>query len=349
MMRQGRWIDRDTPLQLVQEHTMANAAMPTRPPLALVVNDQEWWARSLESILAGKGYAVLRAYTGAQALLTARSARPDVIFIELQLPDMDGVDVCRALNEDSDVGASVPIVLTASGAADRDQRLAAYNCGAWEFVSEPLDGELLMARLSNLIKARREAERLRFEGLIDDVTGFYNLRGLARRAREMGAEARRRGDSFACVALAPDMDLASGTSAARTRSSGVSEQLGRILRGVVRGSDAVGRLGQSEFAIVSVGTESAGMATLARRIQRVVDDSRLELEHSGSVLRVSAGYCAVGDFANAAVDPSEVLVRATTALREARASRSSGEIRAYQEAPALRYSSDPARKIPDFL
>ena len=322
---------------------MANPAVSTRPPLALIANDQEWWARSLESILASKGYAVLRAYTGAQALLTARSARPDVIFVELQLPDIDGVAVCRTLNEDTDVGPSVPIVLTANGAPDRERRLSAYQCGAWEFVSEPLDGELLMARLSNLIKARREAERLRSESLIDDVTGLYNLRGLARRAREMGAEAQRRRDSFACVALAPDVDAASSESSGRSPSTSVAEQLGSILRRAARSSDALGRLGQAEFAIMSVGTESAGVASLARRIQLLVDDSQIESERAGSVLRVSAGYYAIDDFANAAVDPAEVLVRATTALREARASRVSGEIRAYQE-PVLRLPSDPARK-----
>src|SRR5690348_7632540 len=160
----GRRIHRNS-LQLVQAPTMANAAMPTRPPLALIANDQEWWARSLESILASKGYAVLRASTGAQALLTARAARPDVIFVELQLPDIDGVEVCRSLHADAEVGVSAPIVLTASGAVDRESRLSAYQCGAWEFVSEPLDGELLMARLANLIKARREVERLRSESL----------------------------------------------------------------------------------------------------------------------------------------------------------------------------------------
>ena len=328
---------------------MANAAMPSRPPLALIVNDQEWWARSLESLLAASGYAVLRSYTGAQAIITARSARPDVIFIELQLPDIDGVEVCRLLHEDADVGASVPIVLTASGAADRDRRLSAYKCGAWEFVSEPLDGELLIARLSNLMKARREAERLRSEGLIDELTGFYNLRGLARRAREMGAEAQRRRDSFACVAIAPEVDVGMGKPTVRTQSAGVLEQLGTILRGAVRGSDVVGRLGQSEFAIVSVGTATTGIATLARRIQRVIDDSQITLDNPDGLLRVSAGYYAVSDFANAAVDPAEVLVRATTALREARASRTSGEIRAYQESPTLRLPSDPSRSIADLL
>src|SRR5256885_1693031 len=77
MMLRRRPIDRRVPLELLPEHTMANPGVPSRPPLALIINDQEWWARSLESILAAKGYAVLRAYNGAQALLTARNARPD--------------------------------------------------------------------------------------------------------------------------------------------------------------------------------------------------------------------------------------------------------------------------------
>src|SRR5262249_2270074 len=126
-------------LSLAPNDYMANPPVQSRPPLALVVNDQEWWARSLESMLASNGYAVVRAYSGSQALATPRSARPDVIFIEVQLPDMDGVDTCSALLQEAEVGASVPIVLTTSGSADRERRLAAYRSGAWEFVSEPLD------------------------------------------------------------------------------------------------------------------------------------------------------------------------------------------------------------------
>lgn len=325
---------------------MATPLTQARPPLALIVNDQEWWARSLESILAAKGYAVLRAYTGAEALVTARAARPDVIFIELQLPDSEGIEICRALHEEANVGASVPIVLTASGTADRERRLAAYQCGAWEFVSEPLDGELLMLRLTNLLQARREVERLRAESLLDDVTGLYNLRGLARRAREMGAEAQRRHESLACVALAPDLEGTSGDSLGRGQSTRIAEELGLLVRRAVRASDAVGRLGQSEFAIVSVGTHKPGVVRLARRVQQIVDTAQVKAESPGSILRISAGYYAVDDFSAAAVDPSEVLVRATTALREARTSRMSGEIRAYRDTSPRR-SSDPSRSAPN--
>jgi diguanylate cyclase (GGDEF)-like protein len=322
---------------------MATPVTPIRPPLVLLVNDQEWWARSLESMLAAKGYAVLRAFTGLQAIATAKTARPDAVFIESRMPDMDGSEICRALNEDPDVGAGVPIVLTTSGSADRERRLAAYQSGAWEFVSEPLDGEMLMSRLGNLLKARRETERLRSESLIDEVTGLYNLRGLARRAREMGAEAHRRHASFACVAIAPDPDrVEMASSLSSSSSSRLAEELGDIVRRAVRSSDAVGRLGQCEFAIVTVGTENAGAMRLARRMQRIVDDARVETEHTANALRVSAGYYAIDDFGQAALDPVEILVRATNALRDARAARTGGQIRAYQDA-VLRRPSDPSR------
>ena len=113
---------------------MANPAVPSRPPLALIINDQEWWARSLESILAAKGYAVLRAYNGAQALLTARNARPDVIFVELELPNMDGV-------VGTTPGLSV-LVYGEQGAIDvRHQRAVLFLNGRWVLLVDYLDGE----------------------------------------------------------------------------------------------------------------------------------------------------------------------------------------------------------------
>ena len=133
---------------------------------------------------------------------------------------------------------------------------------------------------------------------------------------------------------------------ARPPSPDITEQLGDLVRRVVRTSDVVGRVGQADFAIVAPSTESVGAARLAQRLQDAVDQSQLNSERDGLALRVSAGYCSVSNFAQAAVEPVEVLVRATSALREARASRARAEIRAYQE-PSLRRSSDPTRGIPN--
>ena len=75
----------------------------TRPPLTLIANSQEWHSRSLESILGPHGYAVLRAYTGKQAIDRARASHPDLIILDTDLPDRDGLDVCRELRADPSI------------------------------------------------------------------------------------------------------------------------------------------------------------------------------------------------------------------------------------------------------
>jgi len=67
-----------------------SAARHHRPPFVLIINDQEWSTRSLESILAPHGYAVLRAYTGSKGFERAVTARPDVIVTGAVLPDLNG-------------------------------------------------------------------------------------------------------------------------------------------------------------------------------------------------------------------------------------------------------------------
>jgi len=91
----------------------------------LIANDQEWSARSIESVLAPQGFAILRAFTGQQAIDRALSARPDLILLDAQLPDIHGFDVCRRLRESPTIGHSVPIIITTAGPSGRQQRLEA--------------------------------------------------------------------------------------------------------------------------------------------------------------------------------------------------------------------------------
>ena len=79
---------------------MAHREKNASAPLVLIANDQEWSARSLESILGPHGYSVVRAYTGQQALERARTSLPDLIILDAQMPDMHGFDVCRSLRSD---------------------------------------------------------------------------------------------------------------------------------------------------------------------------------------------------------------------------------------------------------
>jgi PleD family two-component response regulator len=210
---------------------MPDRDMSQRPPLVLIANDQEWSARSLESILAPNGYAVLRAYTGIQALERARTARPDLVILDAQMPDVHGVDVCRELRSDPRFSATTPIIITTAGPSGRTQRLEAYRAGAWEFLGQPLDGEALLLKLETFLKSKLEVDRIRDENLLDHPSGLYNMRGLSRRAREIGSEAVRLRQALACVVLAPEPGSEPETT--DTLVLKIAEEVGKFCRRVV--------------------------------------------------------------------------------------------------------------------
>ncbi len=305
---------------------------PARPPLVLIANEQEWSARSLESILGPNGYAVLRAYTGRQALELGRAAQPDAVLLDIRMPDIEGLEVCQLLRDDPRFNVATPIVITASGPTARAQRMAAYRAGAWEFFGQPLDGEVLLIKLATFMRAKQVIDRVHDDILVDQTTGLYNLRGLTRRAREIGADASRRHDALSCVAFSAESDAPNGNDpATEEKLVRVVEHLGEIMRRSGRASDAIGRLGQSEFAIIAPGTEAVGVVKLVERLQASVES--LAIPAGQGAMRIRAGYSTVPDFAESSVDAVEVLLRATTALRQLRTEQNGRHIRSFEELP----------------
>jgi diguanylate cyclase (GGDEF)-like protein len=311
---------------------MANQEKAPSAPLVLIANDQEWSARSLESILAPNGYSVVRAYTGQQALERVRTTRPDIIILDAQMPDLHGFEVCRLLRADSRFSPTTPIIITTSGPSGRTQRLEAYRAGAWEFLGQPVDGEALLLKLTTFLVGKREVDTLREESLLDASTGLYNMRGLARRAHEIGADAFRRRDPLACVVFAPE---AEGESAdgADEESQRIAEQVGQLLKRVGRSSDAIGRLGDSEFAVIAPATGNEDVLRLVRRLGSSIESAPVPVRGGQRSLRVQAGYCAVPDFAESPVDAVELLLRATTALRDLKREGHSDQVRGFEQAP----------------
>lgn len=312
---------------------MANQDKVRSTPLVLIANDQEWSARSLESILGPSGYSVVRAYTGQQALERARTAQPDLIILDAQMPDVHGFEVCRLLRSDPRFSATTPIIITTSGPSGRTQRLEAYRAGAWEFLGQPLDGEALLLKLGTFLQCKLEVDSLRDESLLDPGTGLYNMRGLSHRAHEIGADAFRRRDPLACVVFAPEPDGSSAGEPADEEVQRIAEQVGQLFKRAGRASDAIGRLGHSEFAVIAPATSSDGALRLIQRLGGTIEASPMPVRGGERSLRVRAGYCAVPDFAESPVDAVELLLRATTALRDLKRDGDSEQVRAFDPMP----------------
>lgn len=302
------------------------------PPLVLIANDQEWSARSLESILGPQGYAVVRAHTGRQAIDLAWRTHPDAIVIDAGMPDVGGVEVCRVLRRDPRFSSSTPIIVTTAGPAARSERLEAYRAGAWEYCSDPIDTDALLLKLENFIASKRELDRCHDDSLLDRETGLYNVRGLTRRAQELGADASRRQAPLACVVVSAVPNAAAEDTTIHELVHGVAEHLSEIFRRTARVSDVVGHLGRSEFGIIAPFTAASGAVRLVERIQAEVESAPFPTDGDEQHLRLRAGYCAVPNFAESSVNAVELLLRAATALRHVKGSEQPG-ITAFEDVP----------------
>ena len=332
---------------------MRGLVMPTRGPAArpvdlLIASTHEWTSRSLASILAPHGYVVSKTFNRAQTLKRIRTSPPDAVIIDEQLPDGDGYALSRQLTEENLVSPSTPIFLALSRPPTRRDRIAALQASAWACLGEPVDAEELVAMLGVYVQAKLEADQARSQGLVDEATGVYNMRGLLRRAEELAASATRRHVALCCVLLAPEIECAGRVESLDEGATPpaavittephdhpspplwVLRSIASALRSATRHSDAIGRLSTNSFAVVAVDTDAAQARQMAERLGAAI----VAKPASANVpplpkLRVRAGYHGVATADKTTVDVATLMQQADTALQRARADSSQGWIQGY--------------------
>lgn len=298
-------------------------------PLALVAGEEDGSAGRIEELLAANGFAVLRAPTGQHALARARTTNPDVIFIEAVLSDMSGLELCRTLVEDSSVSKSTPMMITTPHNPTREQRIEALRAGAWDCVGPGADGLELTLKLRAQMRAKLDADRSRTQGLLDPATGLYNRQGMARRVQELGSYAFREHGSLACIVLALDLDP-DAMSAGDTAAAAILKSV-QALKSAGRLSDVLGRLGPTEFAVLAPATDPKGALRLAERMVGAIRASMSAGGQRAPVRQVRVGYEAVSNVGYAPIQPVDLLVRASAALRRGTAEGGRSWIRRYDD------------------
>ena len=159
--------------------------MSAPPRLALIVEDEPAIRRFLRATLFANGYEVLEAATAHAGLTLARGERPDVLILDLGLPDRDGLDLLRELRTESELP-----VLVLSARDSEAAKVAALDLGADDYVTKPFGADELMARLRvalrHRLRAGGDAPRYEHDGLVVDV--------LRRQVSLHGAPLHQRGD-----------------------------------------------------------------------------------------------------------------------------------------------------------
>jgi len=115
----------------------------------LIIEDQEDTRRILHDLLKSAGYEMIEAVTGEQGLVMARIHRPDLILMDIQLPDLDGYETSRRIKADPAL-QSIPIVAVTSYAMSGDDAKA-YEAGCVGYVTKPFSPRQLLAKLREFL------------------------------------------------------------------------------------------------------------------------------------------------------------------------------------------------------
>ncbi|HCG19689.1 MAG TPA: DNA-binding response regulator [Verrucomicrobia bacterium] len=144
-----------------------------------IIEDEADIRRIIVLALKTAGYRnIVEADTGDGGLALVRLARPDLVLLDLMLPGMDGVSVCRRLRDDPDTHA-IPVIMLTAKTAERDI-VSGLDAGAVDYVTKPFSKDVLLARIRAALRRNEEArtETLSFDGLeMNDATHTVALKG----------------------------------------------------------------------------------------------------------------------------------------------------------------------------
>jgi DNA-binding response OmpR family regulator len=155
-------------------------------PRILLVEDEKDLAWSICRSLSAAGYETMAAHTATEALALARRHPPDLFILDIMLPGMDGLSLCRRFKEDATTAAAPVIFLTAKAAVEH--RIEGLSLGADDYLAKPFDLRELMARVQALLRRRQSPPASPAD--TDLTLGALAMNGRARSVRVDGRDVR---------------------------------------------------------------------------------------------------------------------------------------------------------------
>lgn len=311
-------------------HSSARAAAGA--PVRICLVDDDRLSLAAMAALLESECEVIVSRSGRDALRLVRRQPPDLIVLDLEMPDMDGISVCRRLKEDP-LTEDLPVVfLTAH--TDDETEVRGLAAGAADFIAKPPRGPVVLARIRNLVRMKRLAEQLRAEAQTDGLTGLGNRAHFMRAVQQEMLRAQRQRQPLSLLMVDVDHFKAYNDQFGHLAGDGALRQVAQALKAVThRAGDLACRFGGEEFVILLPATDLGGAGRVALKVLQNIE--RLGLPHPASqtAARVSVSIGAAtfvhavaepaspGDsqFAPLAEDaPTELIARADAALYAAK-------------------------------
>ena len=235
----------------------------------LLIVDDEKQNRLLLTELFGTTYKIIQAKNGVQALEKARQHRPDLILLDVLMPEMDGMGVLRELKRD-DATRLIPVIfITAlSSATDEENGL---NLGAVDYISKPFHPPTVRVRVRNQLQLVHQQRLLEQLASLDGLTGIPNRRQFDATLLKEWHRCQRNQQPLSLIVADVDFFKKYNDALGHAAGDRVLQEVAATLRQAARRpGDLVARYGGEEFVLLLPETDATSAQALAEGLQQLL-------------------------------------------------------------------------------
>ncbi len=290
----------------------------TNPQLqtVLVIDDSVDIHHLVTARLASERISIHHAYSAVEGLEAARDLRPDLILLDLDMPDADGLTLCEVLKDDKDL-VHVPVIFL-TGTLDVETKVQAFELGAVDYVTKPFDGIELKARVRSALRTKRYHDLLSTKAQIDALTGLWNRKYLDDQLAVDIAGLHRGKGPVSLLMLDIDHFKLINDTYGHPFGDTVIQKVADELNQMSRATDVVCRYGGEEFAVILRDTDSLAARNFAERLRQHV--ARLEFNIRDKIVKITISIGLVGSdqLKSTPEDPAALIEMADQALYRAK-------------------------------
>ena len=251
---------------------------PRERPRILIVDDIPANIKFLNGILS-REYDIIFATDWRKGLVLARRMRPDIILLDIMMPDMDGYEICRRLKSETKTRDIPVIFITAlDGEADEEKGLA---IGGADYIAKPFRPAIVRLRINNLLQLKLQRDRLESLTMTDGLTDIANRRRFDQHLDQEWRRCARMKVPLSALLADIDRFKAFNDNYGHSAGDDCVRRVAKALAAVPnRAGDLVARYGGEEFACLLTGTNTEGARAVAERMREAVSD--LAIPHAWS-------------------------------------------------------------------
>lgn len=265
----------------------------------LAIDDTPYNLDILKNGLEDEGFEMLTALSGRKGLELLDAERPDLVLLDIGMPEMDGHQVLQQIRLSDEYGDLPVIILTAN---TEDSNLArCLESGANDYVTKPFSFTALIARINNVVRTQgdnrdlsRDVAKLRDLAYRDDMTGLLNRRAFFDRANAEFEIAKGSGEPLAVTILDIDHFKKINDTFGHAAGDEVLRKFGSLLKNSLRLHDIVGRIGGEEFAVCLPNTSPMQAYSILERLRTSVSKLEFFKNEDGSDRPVTVSIGVVG-------------------------------------------------------